>query len=150
MINLLSIKVAEVEPNENFAASATYTGAIELGVLKGSPFAKVTFDPKSVQTQSGNKTLGKTGKVEIGVLVTPTAALAASLRALEGKNVAALCTPKGTVDSTNPMIVIKNWMLQIKGEMNIGEPSFITLFNDSIPVFDEADLIQAVTALTGS
>lgn len=153
MLNPESIKLVDASSLSDAALelAATWSGGtvVNLADLKGSPFSKVTFDPKSVQTQNGNKTMGKTAKVEIGVLTSPTAALAASLRALEGKKVAALCTPKGVVSATHPYELIKNWILQIKGELNSGETSFITLFNDSVPTYDETDVIKELTALGG-
>ncbi|MBW7888392.1 MAG: hypothetical protein H3C35_08540 [Bacteroidetes bacterium] len=127
---------ADVDTISEVAALTTN----DLGDLKGSPFAKVTFDPKSINTQNGDKTLGKNAKVEISALILPNDTIAATMRALEGTKVVAFCVPKGTVGAGNPIVVIKNWLLQIKGEFNIGEASFLTFYNDNVPILDETDI----------
>jgi hypothetical protein len=142
-----SIKIAQDDVDTDWTLTASWTGATDLGDLKGSPFAKATFEPKSVQTQNGNKTIGATGKVEASALITVSDTIATAIRAMEGKNVALLCTPKGTPGANNKLVIFKNFLLQRKGEINIGEPSFITLFNDNVPVLDETDLIQEIAAL---
>ena len=131
----------------DWTLTASWATAIDLGELKGSPFAKATFEPKTILTQNGNKTQGMTGKVEASALVKLSDVSATSIRAMEGKNVALLCTPKGVVSADNPLLIIKNFLLQRKGEINVGEPSFITLFNDNVPVYDDTDLIQEIAAL---
>ncbi len=141
-----SIKIVQAADTTDFTTAAAFAAGTDLGDLKGTPFAKVNIDPKTVDTQAGKKTLGKTAKVEVNVVMPVDETLQTTLLGFEGKNVALLCTPKGAVSADNPYLVIKNFPLQHGTEVLVGDASTVKLMGE-VPVYDETDIIDRLAAL---
>jgi hypothetical protein len=138
---LQSLKIVQNDPADLLTAAATWAEATDLGDIKGKPFLKVTCDPDlNVETQAGTKQFSSKGHFETSTLALDSATDTA-IKAMIGLNVSLMATPAGTVSASNPILIVKNFMLQSSVDREIGDVSFRKLSGDK-PVFDESEVSE--------
>jgi hypothetical protein len=145
-----TLKIVQNNKSADLTLAATWAGAgvLDLGDIKGKPFVKVTFDVDlSSDTQAGTKQYSSKSHMETSTLKLDSVT-AAALDAMIGQNVSLLATPAGAVSATNPIVIVKNFLLESAGEKNIGDVSYRKLSGDK-PVYAEADAYVELTAALG-
>ena len=141
---LSTLKVVQNVAGADLAHIAVWAAATDLGHLKGKPFLKVSWDQDTADSQAGKVPLTLTGKFETSSLEVDDTTITA-LKAMRGMNVSLLATPQGTVSATNPVVIVKNFLLQLSGEIDLGDASFIKLAGEK-PVYDESEIFEILEA----
>jgi hypothetical protein len=144
---LKTLKVIQNADAVDLTLAASWATATDLGDLKGKPFLKVTWDNDTVDTQAGKSPLNLTAKFETSSFQIDSATMTA-LKAMRGMNVSLLATPQGTVSATNQIVIVKNFKLQLSGEINLGDASFVKLAGEK-PVYDEDEAFELLDAALG-
>ena len=141
---LSTLKIVQNVVGTDLTTAAAWTAATDLGNLKGKPFLKVAWNQDTVDTQAGKIPMTLTATFETSTLEVTSANIAA-LKAMRGTNVSLLATPQGTVSATNQIVIVKNFYLQLSGELNLGDASFIKLTGER-PVYDEDEIFTLKAA----
>ncbi len=143
---LKSIKIVQNTAATDLLVDASWAAATDLGNLKGKPWAKVTWDDDTVDSQAGKNPLQMTAKMETSTLEVGDSTVATAVEAMRGKNVSLQCTPLGTVGVGNPIVIIKNFILCLGGEINIGDVSFLKMSGEK-PAAALADIYALDTTV---
>lgn len=138
---LKQVKIVQNVEGADLSAAAAWAAATDLGELKGKPFAKVTWDAQTYESQKGKGALGIDAKFETSTLEIQEQTVLTALKAMRGLNCSLQCTPLGTVSATNPIVIIRDFRLLISGELNIGDVSFVKLHGEK-PALDESQVFE--------
>ncbi len=109
--------------------------------------AKVTATQRTAETSKRTRAKGVDGAFEttpVGII--EASAVDTAVQALVGKEVSLLITPEGTVDASNPMILIKRFELLRDDEGNVGDISFVKLYGKK-KAYSKSDVYEPLTAL---
>lgn len=138
---LQKLEIVQNAVGTDLMVASAWSAATDLGEMRGKPFLKVTWEPDGkVESQSGERHMFLTFNIETSTLELADLTKLTALKAMRDKNVSLRATPFGTVSATNPMVIIQNFHLQIGGEINIGDVSFIKIMGKR-PAASEEDVI---------
>lgn len=145
---LSALKIVQNAVDTDLTLAASWSAATDLGDIKGKPFLKATCDPDlTADTQWGIKQFSFKAHFETSTLKLDSVT-AAALDTMVRLNVSLLAIPAGTVGADNPILVVRNFLLQSATDREIGDVSFRKLSGDK-PVYAEVDAFEELTEAPG-